>query len=173
MKAIRTIILEEGAKYGAYIYVSKTNSRGTSSYIVVKCAECGDEKEVRKYDFRLSTQRCFSCGYDPGKTEIEAQYVPKIPKRKINNENSIDPEFVYSTRSKSRVRKLYEIYNPNKVCNCCGISEWLGEPLHPDIDHIIPLHAGGENKLSNMQYLCSNCHRVKTAKENFGQPLKC
>jgi 5-methylcytosine-specific restriction endonuclease McrA len=40
-----------------------------------------------------------------------------------------------------------------------------GELLHPramDIDHIVPLHAGGEDVAQNLQALCANCHAKKT-----------
>lgn len=162
MKTIRTIILEEGAKYGAYIYVGKSKSRGTSSYIVVRCAECGVEKEVRKYDFRLSTQQCFSCGYSPGRVEIPV----KIRKK---DTDEFDPEYVYCNAK--TVKKVFDKYNNDSWCNICKISEWMGEPLHMDIDHIIPIHLGGENKLKNLQRICPNCHRLKTKKENFGNQV--
>ena len=33
------------------------------------------------------------------------------------------------------------------------------------MDHVIPLHAGGENALHNVQVLCTPDHRKKTALE--------
>lgn len=32
-----------------------------------------------------------------------------------------------------------------------------------EADHIVPVHKGGSNDLSNMQGLCADCHRRKTA----------
>ena len=32
-----------------------------------------------------------------------------------------------------------------------------------EVDHIIPLYHGGDNALSNLQLLCPDCHRSKTA----------
>jgi 5-methylcytosine-specific restriction endonuclease McrA len=34
-----------------------------------------------------------------------------------------------------------------------------------DVDHVTPLWAGGLHTRKNLQYLCSDCHRRKTAKE--------
>ena len=33
------------------------------------------------------------------------------------------------------------------------------------VDHIIPLQAGGTDEFSNLQGLCLECHRDKTAKD--------
>ncbi len=32
-----------------------------------------------------------------------------------------------------------------------------------ELDHIVPVSQGGSNEDSNLQFLCSECHRVKTA----------
>jgi len=34
-----------------------------------------------------------------------------------------------------------------------------------EIDHIIPVALGGTNEISNLQTLCSRCHREKTNKD--------
>jgi 5-methylcytosine-specific restriction protein A len=49
-------------------------------------------------------------------------------------------------------------YEQEYKCNICDIL------LSPDkqIDHIIPLHQGGENDRSNLQGLCGSCHGKKT-----------
>ncbi len=50
-------------------------------------------------------------------------------------------------------------------CNECGADSWRGSQIILDIDHIVPIKMGGIDSVDNMQYLCPNCHRVKTAKE--------
>ncbi|MFN9295662.1 MAG: HNH endonuclease [Planctomyces sp.] len=37
-----------------------------------------------------------------------------------------------------------------------------------EVDHIIPLHQGGPDTLSNSQTLCIKCHQEKTKNERFG-----
>lgn len=34
-----------------------------------------------------------------------------------------------------------------------------------ELDHIIPLHVGGEDVIGNLQILCPTCHRKKTQRE--------
>lgn len=34
-----------------------------------------------------------------------------------------------------------------------------------ETDHIVPLHRGGSNDWSNLQSLCKECHKAKTAAE--------
>ena len=43
------------------------------------------------------------------------------------------------------------------VCLANGIVKAAEE-----VDHIVPLHLGGTNELTNMQGLCRACHDIKT-----------
>ena len=38
-------------------------------------------------------------------------------------------------------------------------------PMASQVDHIVPLRAGGADKMDNMQMLCANCHAEKSRKE--------
>jgi 5-methylcytosine-specific restriction endonuclease McrA len=40
---------------------------------------------------------------------------------------------------------------------------WLTSNL--EIDHILPLHRGGSNEADNLQLLCVDCHKAKSAQE--------
>jgi len=48
-------------------------------------------------------------------------------------------------------------------CACCPTA--FGPGQRPQCDHIIPLRDGGENRESNMQMLCVECHKAKTKAE--------
>ncbi len=37
-----------------------------------------------------------------------------------------------------------------------------------EVDHIVPLAAGGSNTIDNLQPLCRSCHSKKTVKEDGG-----
>lgn len=59
--------------------------------------------------------------------------------------------------SASRLRRIL-IRDGFKECVCerCGLSEWMGQPIplelhHKDLNH-------HNNNLENLQILCSNCH---------------
>lgn len=48
-------------------------------------------------------------------------------------------------------------------CERCGLTEWLGEPLAPQLHHV-----NGDkhdNRLENLSLLCPNCHALT---ENWG-----
>lgn len=51
----------------------------------------------------------------------------------------------------------------NGLCRNCK-SKGLIVPGN-DVDHIKPISQGGSNELSNLQLLCKNCHKQKTARE--------
>ena len=60
-------------------------------------------------------------------------------------------------------------YNNPRICAECKRQGYVS--FGDEFDHIIPLHKGGDNQLSNFQWLCTSCHADKTAKEN-NQRLK-
>lgn len=41
-------------------------------------------------------------------------------------------------------------------CECCGLTEWLGQPIKLELHHINGDHS--DNRLENLQLLCPNCH---------------
>ncbi|MCX5538347.1 HNH endonuclease [Paraburkholderia sp. CNPSo 3076] len=45
-------------------------------------------------------------------------------------------------------------------CRKCGIATVSGE-----VDHIKALENGGTDDMDNLQYLCVDCHKVKTAQD--------
>ena len=47
------------------------------------------------------------------------------------------------------------------------VAEGCAAVEHPQLDHIVPLSRGGVNSLENVQPLCGECHRAKTATD-FG-----
>ena len=55
-----------------------------------------------------------------------------------------------------RKEKLYELYG--KKCSRCDLSEWQGEPLVLEMDHINGVRT--DNRLDNCRLLCPNCHSM-------------
>lgn len=47
------------------------------------------------------------------------------------------------------------------ACKVCGRVTIRGE-----VDHVVPLHLGGQESDENRQYLCKECHKTKSDKEN-------
>lgn len=69
---------------------------------------------------------------------------------KNNNERRIAQAFI----GKSNIRAF--IFNRDGfACLCCGSVNNLS------LDHIVPIHRGGKNQISNLQTLCRSCNSSK------------
>lgn len=49
------------------------------------------------------------------------------------------------------------------TCQACRAP--CPHPRHHEVDHIIPLAAGGSNDLGNLRTLCTVCHRDKSRRD--------
>lgn len=49
------------------------------------------------------------------------------------------------------------------ACRWCGVVDRSGRIL--EVDHITPLHLGGDNSMENLQALCRVCHSTKSKAE--------
>jgi len=59
--------------------------------------------------------------------------------------------------SSNKLRKrLIEEGLKEHNCECCGLTEWLGEPIPLELDHIDGDHYN--NLIENLKILCPNCH---------------
>lgn len=54
-------------------------------------------------------------------------------------------------------------------CERCGISEWMGESVVLELDHIDNDHYN--NELVNLMILCPNCHAAKTRKTRLAKQV--
>ena len=51
---------------------------------------------------------------------------------------------------------LVEVAGREYKCEDCGITEWQGQNLKLQVDHINGIHH--DNRLENLRFLCPNCH---------------
>jgi HNH endonuclease len=82
------------------------------------------------------------------------------------------PLSVILQKSRSRCtikRRLLLAGMLRNECDICGLSEWRGEPLSIQIDHINGIR--DDHRLENLRMLCPNCHsQTKTfAGRNVGR----
>jgi len=65
-----------------------------------------------------------------------------------------DREYTYPSH-KLKQRLIIEGLKQHK-CECCGITEWMGQLTPIELDHINGIHT--DNRLENLRLLCPNCH---------------
>lgn len=58
-------------------------------------------------------------------------------------------------RQRIGLRDLY-------TCRICG-----RVTAHGEVDHVVPLHMGGQESDENRQWLCHDCHRLKSEREEL------
>jgi 5-methylcytosine-specific restriction endonuclease McrA len=56
-------------------------------------------------------------------------------------------------------KRNWRLLAEHPLCQHCQVK------VSREVDHIIPLWAGGEDIESNLQALCDDCHKAKTAEE--------
>lgn len=76
-------------------------------------------------------------------------------KTKVPMEDIFSNKYIYHSSSHLLKRLVNEGYKKYK-CEECGISEWLGNPLSLQLEHIDGNHLN--NSFENLKILCPNCH---------------
>jgi len=76
------------------------------------------------------------------------------PKKLIEELLVIDRKHPYQSY-KLKNRLLQEGIKTHQ-CECCGITEWNGQPAPLELDHINGINY--DNRLENLRLLCPNCH---------------
>lgn len=70
-----------------------------------------------------------------------------------------------------KLKLIKDGYKEEK-CECCGIKEWMGEPVVLELDHVNSNHM--DNRIENLRILCPNCHALKTRNASVketGKPI--
>lgn len=54
----------------------------------------------------------------------------------------------------------------------CRVCMARGRPTPAtQVDHIVPKARGGSDDMGNLQAICDDCHKAKTASERLGRPM--
>jgi len=62
--------------------------------------------------------------------------------------------------SGTKLRSFMTYHKIEMKCVACDLNRWLDKPIRLDVDHLDGNCVN--NHISNLQYLCPNCHRQKT-----------
>jgi Zn finger protein HypA/HybF involved in hydrogenase expression len=110
-------------------------------------AQCHLQKRAK--EFGVITSHFLGRGHNKGKT--------------FKRRDALEYCFKGSTESSHRIKQrlIRDGYKEDK-CEICNISEWNGEKLPLELDHIDSDHYN--NELSNLQIICPNCHAIETSK---------
>lgn len=60
-------------------------------------------------------------------------------------------------------RRRFRMWKRDQYCNRCKL--FVGYPDGFELDHITPMHKGGEDIEENCQILCHGCHDSKTKED--------
>jgi 5-methylcytosine-specific restriction endonuclease McrA len=76
----------------------------------------------------------------------------------------IKPTAVVRANSRERARQRRQVINRDgPLCRSCSTDIRVVASAH--MDHVIALKDGGVDDISNMQLLCEECHKLKSAAE--------
>jgi hypothetical protein len=89
---------------------------------------------------------------------ISIEHFSKI---KVNRRYTHEEIFKQNSEYSSMVnikKKLINYYKWKYECSSCKLSEWLGQIIPIEIDHINGIHT--DNRIENLRFLCPNCHAL-------------
>lgn len=83
---------------------------------------------------------------------------PKLAKININRASHVAVERIRGFKLQKIRQRI--LLRDEYTCQRCGRVTVDGE-----VDHIVPLVMGGSNSPLNLQYLCVDCHKIKSEEE--------
>lgn len=115
---------------------------------------------------RFEIARRLKCKYDTLKSRIDKWGLSHLKnqsskgQKKAKSRVHVSQHLIYgSTIHTYRLKqKLWRDSYKEKKCEQCGITEWQGQPVPLELDHI-----NGDrwdNRLENLRILCPNCHAL-------------
>ena len=113
-----------------------------------------------------SSEACSNCIYDSfsNKNKRKLSYFRcaghNVVKRRPKVNKKHNPKKKHKRKPITSCERLIIMFNQKYKCNHC---KNMLNPDTTDIDHKVELCDGGINDILNLQALCCNCHRKKTA----------
>lgn len=141
-------------------------SYGSGRFCSKKCANSRklSEEQIKKISFSLKEyynglekvgRECKTCGkifYSKDNSRKECFDCLPSTIKYVKIDKHAESILDLSKRTVGKVLKRL-----NLPCTCCGVHF---DSVVFDIHHILPKKLGGTNDMSNLTYICPNCHRV-------------
>lgn len=128
--------------------VSKSRSIRQTLLALGIRAEGGNYKTIRRDIDALRIDTSHFTGRGWRKDAVK----PVTPPRPLKDVLVKDSE-ISTTQVRRRLLREGLI---DQRCDVCGISEWMGQPLTIELDHVNGIH--NDHQLENIRMLCPNCH---------------
>ena len=104
----------------------------------------------RMKDLGLDTSHFLGQGHLKGKTH---NWSPRFSSEEMFKKNS-----TYKGTTNNVKKRLIEDGHVEKKCYNCGSTEWLGNPIPLELEHINGDNS--DNRIKNLTLLCPNCHAL-------------
>lgn len=126
-----------------------------------KCVECGNEFHVEERQGKGSG--------------IQRSYCSLRCYRKVSRRDR--KALVRGSRRLGEVIRFTEVYDrDNGKCHICGLAcarqSPVPHPLHPTIDHVVPLSRGGVHSLDNVKIAHFVCNTMKSDRHSVTADLR-
>lgn len=152
------------------------------------CERCGKEHDGSFGSGRFCSKSCANTRFHSEETKLKCSLALKSTYIRIEQEGRICENCGAIYHSKDMARKLCFDCLPSTIvhanasdkepksildlskrttvkilrrmklqCSCCG---FYIDGVSLDVHHIVPKSAGGLDEMSNLTYICPNCHRI-------------
>lgn len=113
-----------------------------------KCDDCEEKYFISERKMKSGlAQYCSSCF----RLHWKEKRVPIVGLRIINSKNVSPQSYKHARGSKKNYKKILK--SDNYICQYCLES---GD----SIDHVLPVTAGGDNRMSNLVCCCGRCNSI-------------